>query len=193
MSANFFTFNPFNNKIRRVRPASFLHIVIVLFAAVPATAQKQLVLLKNENVVLRLYPGDELVFKLKHERAVKRSYINNLFETSVKVHNDTIPFHRIDKIYFDRSTFANRAGSALVVLGAGLFLIDQLNVTVIQGEEPSLDNWVSTVSLSAVGVGLPMMLIKKKSQRINYKYRLLTVGEDSPFYRPDTRGLMSPY
>jgi hypothetical protein len=66
-----------------------------------------------------------------------------------------------------------------------------LNVTVIQGEDPSLDNWVSTVSLSAIGVGLPLMLIKKKSQRINYKYRLRTVDEGSPFYRPDTRNLIN--
>ncbi|MBT1696287.1 hypothetical protein KK083_05335 [Fulvivirgaceae bacterium PWU4] len=176
-----------------MKPASFFLIMIALSAVVPATAQKQLVLLKNEKVVLRLYPGDEFVFKLKNERTVKTSYINNLFENGVKIHRDTIPYYRIERIYFKRSTFANRIGSAMVVLGTGLFLIDQLNVTVIQGEEPSLDNWVSTVSLSALGVGLPMMLIKKKSQRINYKYRLLTVGEDSPFYRPDTRNLMSPY
>lgn len=176
-----------------MKPVSFFLIVIALSAVVPATAQKQLVLLKNEKVVLRLYPGDEFVFKLKNERTVKRSYINNLFENGVKIHQDTIPYYRIERIYFKRSTFANRIGSAMVVLGTGLFLIDQLNVTVIQGEEPSLDNWVSTVSLSALGVGLPMMLIKKKSQRINYKYRLLTVEEDSPFYRPDTRNLMSPY
>jgi hypothetical protein len=36
-----------------------------------------------------------------------------------------------------------------------------------------------------VGVGLPMMLIKKKSQRIKPGYRLLTVEEGSPFYLPE--------
>lgn len=164
---------------------------MLLCIAAPVTGQKQLVLLKNETVVLRLYPGDEIIFRMKNDRSVKRSYINNLFETGVKIHRDTIPFHRIERIYFKRSTFGNRIGSAMVVLGAGLFLIDQLNVSVIQGESPSLNNWVSTVSLSAIGAGLPLMLIKKRSQRINYKYHLRTVGEDSPFYRPDTRNMIN--
>jgi hypothetical protein len=33
-----------------------------------------------------------------------------------------------------------------------------------------------------VAAGLPMMLIKKKPQRIRGKYRMLTVGPESPFY-----------
>lgn len=158
-----------------------------------AYAQKQLVLLKDERVLLRLYPGDEFVYKLKDSKTVKTSYVNNLFDNAVLAHNDTISFHRIDRIYFTQTRFYNTIGGALVVGGAGLFLIDQFNVVIVNGDKPSLDSWVSTVSVSAIIAGLPMMLIKKKSQKLSYKYRLLTVKKGSIFYEEDPRESISPF
>lgn len=158
-----------------------------------AHCQKQLVLLKNESVLLRLYPGDEIIFKLKDSRSIKRTYVNNLSDTAVVTHRDTVPFHTIEKIYFQQPKFYNKVGAALVIFGAGLFLIDQINVVIVNGHSPNLDSRVSTVSLTSLAVGLPLILIKKKSQKLNYKYRLLTVKEGSPFYQPDTRGFISPY
>lgn len=169
---------------------TFFIIIGIFFQA---GAQKQLVLLKGERVLLRLHPGDEIVYKLKDSKSVETSYVNNLFDNAVLAHNDTIPFHRIDRIYFTRSRFYNTIGGALVVGGAGLFLIDQVNVVLVNGENPSLDNWVSTMSISSIVAGLPMMLIKKRSQKISYKYRLLTVKKSSLFYEEDPRELVSPF
>jgi hypothetical protein len=147
-------------------------------------AQKQLVVMKRQKVLLRLYPGDEIVLKLKGSKHVRTSYVNNIFEDAVMIHRDTIPFHTIDKIYFTQTKFYNKLGAALVAGGAALFVIDQFNVVVVQGESASLDSWVSTVSLSSIGVGLPLMLLKKRSQRINGRYRLMMVNEGSSFYVP---------
>jgi hypothetical protein len=80
-----------------------------------------------------------------------------------------------------------------VVGGAGLFLIDQVNVIIVNGDKPSLDSWVSTASLSGIVVGLPMMLIKKKSQKMNFKYHLLAVKKGSIFYADDPREPISPF
>jgi hypothetical protein len=148
-------------------------------------SQMQLLLLKNERVVLRLNPGDDFIYKLKNSNAIKSSYVNNLSDTAVVTHNDVVPFHTIDRIYFPQLKFYNKLGGALFVGGAALFLIDQVNVTLVQGGEPNLDSGVSITSLAMVGAGLPMMLIRKKSQRINYKYHLLMVKKGSPFYRAD--------
>ena len=152
-----------------------------------AGAQKQLVLLKKQQVLLRLYPGDEIVFKLKGDPSVKRSYVNNLFKGAVQTHRDSIPFHQIERIYFKRSAFYNRVGQGLVILGAGLFVIDQVNVGLIQGDGFSFDSGVSKTTVASVGVGLPMMLIKKKSQKLKPGYTLLTVEKGSAFYREDNR------
>ena len=146
-------------------------------------AQKQLVLLKREKVLLRLNPGDEFVISLKGEKRKMESYINNLFDTAVLVHRTVVPIHKIDKVYFKRTGLVNLIGKFLVVAGVGYFLIDQFNVIVVNGDEASLNDDVTTTSIALVGVGLPMALIKKKSQKLGGKYRLMTVSERSPFYQ----------
>lgn len=174
----------------------FVRLVLIaccFFLAVDATAQKQLVLLKNEEVILRLRPGDEFIYRLKGSKTAKTSYINNVFDNAVLAHHDTIPFHTIDRIYFTQTKFYNTIGGALVVGGAGLFLIDQINVVIVNGDSPSLDNWVSTISISSIAAGLPLMLIRKKSQKLNHKYRLLTAERGSIFYIKDTREPISPF
>lgn len=159
-------------------------VLILVFAADPAAhAQKQLVLLKREKILLRLYPGDEIIFSLKNSEEIRTSYINNLFDTAVMVHEDVIPFYKIDKIYFKHGSFMNVVGTLLVTGGVGYFLIDQLNELVVKGHGASINENVATTSIVMVAVGLPMMLIKKKSQRLGGKYRLLTVEKGSLLYQ----------
>lgn len=112
------------------------------------------------------------------------SYVNNLYDTAVLAHKEVIPFHKIDRIYFEHSSFGNRFGTFLVIGGVAYFLIDQFNEVIVHGEDPNIDEDVAATSAILVGAGLPLMLIKKKSQKIGGKYRLLTVEEGSPFYAP---------
>ena len=167
-----------------------LILMFVIFAG-PTSAQKQLVLLKKEDVLLRLYPGDEFIYRLKEDRRVRTTYVNNLSDTAVVTHRDTVPFHRIDRIYFLQNKFYNTIGKALVIFGAGLFLIDQFNYVIVQGNSPSLDSRVSSISLASAVAGVPLMLAKKKSQKLRHRVRLMMVDESSPFYLPDTREIIS--
>jgi hypothetical protein len=172
---------------------SFLIAILLMCFSFSGICQKQLIVLKGESVKLRLYPGDEISFKLKGSKRIWRTYINNLSDTSVVTHSDTIPFYKIERMYFTRPMFINRLGGVLVFGGAALFIIDQVNVVLVDGNDPSLDSWISTVTITSVAAGLPMLLIKKKSQKMNYKYRLMTVKKGSPFYQPDPRGFQSPF
>jgi hypothetical protein len=146
-------------------------IILLLLFGFNVQAQKQIVLLKGEKVKLRLYPGDDFVYKLKGSSTVRDSYINNLFDTAVMAHKDIIPFYKIDRIYFKQSNFGNVIGGLLVTGGVGYFLVDQFNVIVVNGDKASLDENVTTASSVMVAVGLPLMLIKKKSQRVGGRYR----------------------
>lgn len=169
-------------------------LIVVLLAIVPDTiAQKQLVVLRKQKVMLRLYPGDEIVLKLKNSKRLKRSYVNNLLEHAVVTHRDTFPFNRIDRIYFRHSSRLNVIGGLLVFGGATLLMVDQLNNAVVQGNEAGFDRGFTTATLAGIGVGLPLWLLKKKSEKIGYKSRLMTVSKGSAFYQPDTRGYISPY
>jgi hypothetical protein len=152
-----------------------------------AHSQKQLILIKREDVLLRLYPGDEFKYKLNGSTSVRTTYVNNLSDTAVVTHNDTIPFHRIDRIYFKQRKFYNTVGTFLVILGGGLLLIDQINVHLVQRQPVPEDNRFTTLALSSVAVGLPLMLLKKNSQKLDHRTRLMTVEKGSAFYRPDTR------
>jgi hypothetical protein len=168
-------------------------VSLLLALSISSFSQKQLVLLKGEDVLLRLYPGDEIKLKVKGKKTVMTTYINNLFDNRLVTHRDTIPFANIERLYFKRPLRINIIGGAMVFGGICLFGIDQLNHTVIQGNEASLDRGVTTASIALVGFGLPMLLAKKNSTKLNYKYRLLTVKEGSIFYRRDPRGYTSPY
>lgn len=159
--------------------------IVMAFGSRDSYAQKQLVLLKGEKVMLRLYPGDEIELKMRGNEDHIYSYVNNLFDTAVLAHETLIPFSRIERIYFIRPSFMNRVGKGLVIGGIGYFLIDQLNTIIVQGEGMSIDENVTRTSAIMVGLGLPMMLIKKKSQRMKPGYHLLTVEAGSPFYKRD--------
>ena len=157
------------------------------------SAQKQLILMKRENVLVRLYPGDEIVFKLKDNKRVWRSYINNLSDTSVVIHRDTIPFHQIERLYFRQEKFHNRLGAYLIAGAIALFAIDQINYTLIQGNEFTVDSGISKASIGGVLVGIPLVLARKKYQKVDYRYRLFTARKGSPFYLPSKTIGASPY
>jgi hypothetical protein len=157
------------------------------------SAQKQLILMKRQDVLLRLYPGDEIVFKLKGNKRIWKSYINNLSDTSIVIHRDTIPFHQIERLYFYQEKFHNRLGTYLIAGAIALFAIDQINYTLIQGNEFNVDSGISKVCIGGVLVGLPLVLAKKKYQKIDYRYRLFTAKKGSPFYLPSRTIGASPY
>lgn len=166
-----------------------LIFVFLTCLSITTTAQKQLVLLKGEKVKLRLNPGDDFAYRLKGSKSIKHSYVNNIFDTAVLVHKDVVPFHTIDRVYFKQGNFGNVIGGLLVVGGVGYTLIDQINIVLVQGEKANLDEGVLVSSAVMVGVGLPLMLIKKKYQKLGGRYRLMMVSKGSPFYMPDQRRL----
>jgi hypothetical protein len=69
------------------------------------------------------------------------------------------------------------------------FVLDQVNETVVQHNDANIDKNVARASIIMTAVGLPMMLLHKKSQRIGGRYRVLTVDKGSAFYHPDIRGI----
>ncbi|MEO7990232.1 MAG: hypothetical protein ABI663_11865 [Chryseolinea sp.] len=159
-----------------------LFFLFIFCLSLQVSAQKQLVLLKKQKVILRLNPGDDFIYSLKGVKGVHKSYVNNLYDTAVVAHQTIVPFHKIDRIYFKRHSFANVIGGLLVIGGAGIFVIDQFNSVVVHGEKPSLDDRVTTITITGLVVGLPMMLIHKKSQKMKPSYHLLTVKKGSVFY-----------
>jgi hypothetical protein len=171
-----------------------LLLLVFFFCAADAVAQNQLLLLKNQDVLLRLNAGDDFAFRVKGSKEVRHTYINALSDTAVVTHRDTVPFRIIDRVYFRSETFVHRLGLFLMIGGIGYFAIDQLNTVVVHGDDARLDEDVTTASLVMLAAGVPMRYIGRNSRKVRGRIRLLTATPGSPFYRDAApKGYQSPY
>jgi hypothetical protein len=149
-------------------------------------SQNQLVLIKNDQVLMRYRAGDDVKYKRKNGEKVK-GFIVEVNDSTIITSNDTVATHQVQRIYFPKGNFLNVVGGFLVTGGALLFLIDQVNVMVVNGDRASLDDGVSRATLTSIGIGLPPMLIKKQAHRVGFKKRLRIVDRESPFYYSEVR------
>ncbi|MFP4088902.1 MAG: hypothetical protein ACLFUB_13305 [Cyclobacteriaceae bacterium] len=145
--------------------------------------QKQLLVIKHDEAVARFSPGQAFSYKYKGSRKKVSTYIQSLADTAIITHSDTVMLHEIEKIYFEMGSFRHTLGAALIIAGAGRFIVDQINNIAVQGNRPSLDQEVNEFSISTIAAGLPLFLIRKKSHRMGYTYRPIIVTEQSYLYR----------
>jgi hypothetical protein len=155
----------------------------LLLISIKTFSQKQLILLKKGQVMHRFNAGDDIYIKVKGNPDRIHSYVNNILPDAVVLSQDTIPLHKIERTYIYESARMNSSGSKLVAAGVLLFLIDQVNEVVIHKNDFKIDRGVTITSFALITAGLPLMLIKKKSQVISYKYRFIVVKAGDPLYR----------
>ena len=158
-------------------------VVILIFIFTSSWGQKQLVLMKGERVLHRFLPGDYIYVKVKNDPVRYHTFINNILDDAVVLGDDTISYRMIERTYTGQRKFWSGLGKTMVQVGVGLFLIDQFNNVVVQGNPATLDNGITKFSIICAAVGLPLMLIKKEGEPIGYKYKLRPVDKRSPFYR----------
>jgi hypothetical protein len=161
---------------------SILLYFTLILASHLSYAQRQLVVLKYDEVVARFSVGQTFDFKYKGSSDKISTYIQNFSNTEVITHDDTVSLYEIDKIYFKQHAVYRTIGAALVMVGVGRFVIDQINNVAVHGNRPSLDSEVNQFSISTVTAGLPLFLIRKRSQRMLYKYKAIIVDRDSHLY-----------
>ena len=142
--------------------------------------------------MLRYYPGDDFVYRLKGSKKRESSYINNLYDTAIITGTDTIPFEKLDGVYFRRSTFGRRVCTLLAMGAVGFIAIDMFNEGVVQGKKLSFNRGDRNVSYTG-GVSTSLIIYKKKVTRLNGHYRLIMVKKGSFFYKDDPKGFNTPY
>ena len=168
-------------------PLSSLTVRILIFFALvfcsqDLLAQRQLLVLRYNEVVARFSPGQTFEYKQKGNKRKFSTYIRGFSDTEVYTHKDTVSVFEIGTIYFRQHAVHHTIGKALLIGGIGGFLVDQLNNVVFYGNKPSLDGEVNRISMTAVGAGLPLTQIKKDSQKMDYKFKPLIVTQDSHLY-----------
>ena len=157
-------------------------LVITLLLGVPGLAQRQLVLVSRDEVVLRFREGDRFHTKLDNQRLEHWGFVVEINEFSLITSQDTIPLRRIHKVLLPGKPLIYKIGKILVGVGVGYFLIDQLNYTLVQHNDPGLDPYVWKPAVIMASAGLPLMLFRKKWKKISKGVKLISVGRDSNFY-----------
>ncbi len=141
---------------------------------------------------MRYRAGDDLNYKRKNGEKLS-GFIVEVNDSTIITSNDTVATHQIEKVYFPKDNFLNVVGGFLVAGGTLIFIIDQVNIVVVNGDKASLDDRVSRITLVSIAAGLPLMLIKKQAHRVGFKKRLRIVDRESPFYYSEIRSRKKGY
>lgn len=174
--------------------------LVVLLCSGVAHSQRQLIVLKNEEILARYQKGDVIHFARSTDKEIQIQRILDLNDTLLMMNFDSVAYYRITKLDIrarKENTFAQKLGRYMMVAGVLLPLIELLNTGVFQDEDPhaSVSPGVWVTSGVLVGGGAMLAFIKKPYFKPGRKYRLIIVDERSPFYqeKPVSAGYVSPY
>jgi len=176
-------------------------IFLILFCIVCNAAvgqQRQLIVLKNEEVLARYQKGDVIHFARAQDKEILVQRILDLNDTLLMMNSDSVAYYRIKKLDIrkkKKSTFTQRLGAYMMLAGVVLPVAELVNTGIVQGDEASIDSGVGTASVVLLGGGAILTFAKKKYFKPGRKYRLIIVDSRSPFYKvkPIQEGFVSPY
>lgn len=159
-----------------------LYFILFLVDATGAYAQRDAVVIRNDRVVKRYQPGDDFVYKKRNGRKVQGEFIIAITPDAIITNRDTVATNQVERLYFRRDNLLNVFGGFLVAIGGGIFVIDAANTLAVRGEEFSLDDHVTRITLTSLALGVPMLVVKKRSHRVGFRLRLRIIDHTSPFY-----------
>jgi hypothetical protein len=176
-------------------------ILLFLFCTVysVAVSQRQLVVLKNEEVLARYQVGDVIHFARAQDKEILIQRILDMNDTLLMMNFDSVTYYRIKKLDIrgrKANTYAQKFGRYMIIAGVMLPLIELLNTGVFQDEDQkaSISPGVAVASGVLIGGGAIMAFTKKPYFKPGRKHRLMIVDNRSPFYKakPVSEGYVSP-
>lgn len=196
--------NVTTSSLRGTKPSPIILVqvlYITVFCCVGLTTfaqQRQLIVLKNEEVLARYQKGDVLHFARAQDKEIQIQRILDLNDTLLMMNMDSVAYYRIKKLDIrgrKQATYAQKLGAVMLVAGVALPLAELFNTGVIQDEGASISSGVAVTSAALVGVGAALVFIKKPYFKPGRKYRMIIVDNRSPFYKtkPVAEGYLSPY
>ncbi len=160
--------------------------------------QRQLIVLKKEEVLARYQKGDVIHFARKGDTEILIQRILDLNDTLLMMNFDSVTYYRIKKLDISgkqRRKATHRLGLTMIAAAVVLPLADLINTGLVQHEEATVSKGVAITSASLAGGGTALAFMRKPYFKPGRKYRLLIVDKRSPFYKEKstTEGFVSPY
>lgn len=174
--------------------------LILIICCHAADGQRQLIVLKKEEVLARYQEGDVIHFARAQDKQIQVQRILDLNDTLLMMNLDSVAYFRIMKLDVrgkKRHTYLQKLGYYMIAGGVLLPAIELLNTGVFQdhNRDASVSSGVWITSGVLVGGGSAFAFIKKPYLRPGRKYRLMIIKKGSPFYKekPAAEGYISPY
>lgn len=165
--------------------SKLLFLVVAWGFSLHAFGQRQLVLMSGDELAHRFKVGDSFRTVIKGSKTEHWGFLVEINEFSVITSQDTIDLRKIRKVLLPGKPKAYKIGVTLITVGVGLFAIDQVNYTLVQGNDLNIDSGIARTSIALAATGIPLLFIKKKWAKPKGGLRIISVDRDSRFYLPD--------
>ena len=129
------------------------------------------------------YKGNELVYKQKGYDAYFRDRIIDFADSTIVLENNIILVNQLEVVDVrransNRASILRSAETVLPTLGVGLMAIDLFNHSVIEGNELTLDQGVTTAAGAMVASGFILRGMRRKYIKLNKpKFEAYIVGQ----------------
>ena len=163
---------PGSQRCRAMKILLLAGLFSVIFS-IDVLSQKQLVLVKQNKVIVRISEGEYIRFKRKNEDHFTKGIIEGIQQEFFRIGEDTTYLYNVAAIDMKgrhTSGFKIReSGITLMVAGAVLLIIDAIN-------EDKVDSGVVIVSGSFIAAGIIMQFVNDDIYKIGRKKKIITMG-----------------
>ena len=136
-------------------------------------AQKQLVLVKQNKVIVRINEGEFIRFKRKGQDHFTRGIIEGIQQDSFRIGEDTTYLYDVAAIDLrgrPNSGFKVRqSGIMLIIAGSALVVINAINSN-------DIGSGITVVSGAFITTGIFMLFVNNDIFKINHKRRIIIMG-----------------
>lgn len=147
--------------------------LVAFISCVAGYGQKQLVLVKQNKIIVRITEGEFIRFKRKDQNHFTRGFIGGIHQDYFRIGEDTTYLYDVAAIDLrnrPNSGFKVRqTGIMLIVTGVAVVLIEAFN-------SHNVDSGVATVSGTLIATGIFMQFVNNDIFKIGRKKRIITMG-----------------
>ena len=121
--------------------------------------------------------GDEIILKLKNDPNEFKGIITEFYDSTLVIENVYVRLNDINyiKTVHTKGFLSPSNGPKLIIAGVGLFLIDQLNHTLIQGNDFRIPKEIAIASGALVAAGIFWTTLKYRKFRPGKNKRIRIV------------------
>ena len=154
-----------------------LLILSLILLIGPAQGQSLIIKRGKKGFTPAYSSGDQITLKLKGEKRFMTDMITGFYSDGIEFRGIKVALNEIErvKLVFSHGLYSPSNGKKMIIAGFGLFLIDQFNNSVVQGNEATISQPVTIASAALVAFGTLWMSLRHRNIKLGVKNRLMVI------------------